>query len=150
MGMLREAGLLPVIREEAATKPFLGICLGMQLLFERGTEFQETEGLGLLPGSVDRISTPYKIPHMGWNHLRKNGDSPLLKNVPDGSSVYFVHSYMANTPPEFVSAYAGYGAEIPALVERGNLFGAQFHPEKSGEVGLAILRNFASLIGGAV
>ena len=150
MGMLREAGLLPVIREEAVTKPFLGICLGMQLLFERGTEFQETEGLGLLPGSVDRISTPYKIPHMGWNHLRKNGDSPLLKNVPDGSSVYFVHSYMANTSPEFVSAYAGYGAEIPALVERGNLFGAQFHPEKSGEVGLAILRNFASLIGGAV
>ena len=150
MGMLRETGLLPVIRAEAVTKPFLGICLGMQLLFERGTEFQETEGLGLLPGSVDRISTPYKIPHMGWNHLRKNGDSPLLKNVPDGSSVHFVHSYMANTPPEFVSAYAGYGAEIPALVERGNLFGAQFHPEKSGEVGLAILRNFASLIGGAV
>ena len=150
MRMLNASGLTGFIREEARKKPFLGIFLGMQLLFETGYEFEETAGLGLLPGTVQKISTPYKIPHMGWNHLRKNGDSPLLKNVPDCSSVYFVHSYMANTPPEFVSAYAGYGAEIPALVERGNLFGAQFHPEKSGEVGLAILRNFASLIGGAV
>lgn len=150
MGMLEKAGLVPVIRREAVKKPFLGICLGMQLLFEKGTEFQETEGLGLLPGTVGRISTPYKIPHMGWNHLRKNGDSPLLKGVPNGSSVYFVHSYMAYTQPENVSAYADYGAAVPALVEKGNLFGAQFHPEKSGEAGLAILRNFAGLLGGAV
>ena len=150
MGMLEKAGLVPVIRREAVKKPFLGICLGMQLLFEKGTEFQETGGLGLLPGSVDPIVTPYKIPHMGWNHLRKNGDSPLLKGVPDGSSVYFVHSYMAHTRPENVSAYADYGAAVPALVEKGHLFGAQFHPEKSGETGLAILRNFAGLLGGAV
>ena len=122
----------------------------MQLLFEKGTEFQETGGLGLLPGSVDPIVTPYKVPHMGWNHLRKNGDSPLLKGVPDGSSVYFVHSYMAHTRPENVSAYADYGTTVPALVEKGHLFGAQFHPEKSGETGLTILRNFAGLLGGAV
>ena len=145
MGMLRETGLLPVIRAEAVTKPFLGICLGMQLLFERGTEFQETEGLGLLPGSVDRISTPYKIPHMGWNHLRKNGDSPLLKNVPDGSSVYFVHSYYAQGCGAALAATTDYGIPITAAVEQDNLFGCQFHPEKSGPAGLRILSSFGRL-----
>ena len=117
----------------------------MQMLFEESDEFEQTSGLGLIPGKVSRIQTSLKIPHMGWNHLRKNGDSPLLSSVSDGSSVYFVHSYMAYTSPENVTAYCEYGTDIPALVERWNIFGAQFHPEKSGETGLTILRNFGGL-----
>jgi glutamine amidotransferase len=145
MRMLKGSGLVDVIREEAVKKPFLGICLGMQLLFTDGYEFEHTDGLDLIPGSVERIRCPYKIPHMGWNHLKLNGTSPLLAGVPEGSSVYFVHSYMANTAPENVTAYCEYGVDIPALAERGTVFGAQFHPEKSGEVGLTILRNFGGL-----
>ncbi|MBR6789845.1 MAG: imidazole glycerol phosphate synthase subunit HisH, partial [Oscillospiraceae bacterium] len=126
MEMLRSTGLVDAIREEAARKPFLGICLGMQMLFDESYEFRREDGLGLIPGKVDLIRCPYKIPHMGWNHLIMNGKSPLLKGVPEGSSVYFVHSYMAYTDRENVSAYCDYGAEIPALVERGHIFGAQF------------------------
>ena len=142
MKLLSRTGLSDAIREQAQRKPLLGICLGMQMLFEESDEFEQTSGLGLIPGKVSRIQTSLKIPHMGWNHLRKNGDSPLLSSVSDGSSVYFVHSYMAYTSPENVTAYCEYGTDIPALVERGNIFGAQFHPEKSGKTGLAILRAF--------
>lgn len=145
MEMLRSTGLVEAIKEEAAKKPFLGICLGMQMLFDESYEFRHEKGLGLIPGKVDLIRCPYKIPHMGWNHLVKNGDSPLLKGVPEGSSVYFVHSYMAYTDRENVSAYCEYGTDIPALVERGHIFGAQFHPEKSGTAGLKILENFGGL-----
>ena len=145
MKLLSRTGLSDAIREQAQRKPLLGICLGMQMLFEESDEFEQTSGLGLIPGKVSRIQTSLKIPHMGWNHLRKNGDSPLLSSVSDGSSVYFVHSYMAYTSPENVTAYCEYGTDIPALVERGNIFGAQFHPEKSGETGLTILRNFGGL-----
>ena len=145
MKLLSRIGLSDAIREQAQRKPLLGICLGMQMLFEESDEFEQTSGLGLIPGKVSRIQTSLKIPHMGWNHLRKNGDSPLLSSVSDGSSVYFVHSYMAYTSPENVTAYCEYGTDIPALVERGNIFGAQFHPEKSGETGLTILRNFGGL-----
>ena len=145
MKLLSRTGLSDTIREQAQRKPLLGICLGMQMLFEESDEFEQTSGLGLISGKVSRIQTSLKIPHMGWNHLRKNGDSPLLSSVSDGSSVYFVHSYMAYTSPENVTAYCEYGTDIPALVERGNIFGAQFHPEKSGETGLTILRNFGGL-----
>lgn len=145
MKLLSRTGLSDAIREQAQRKPLLGICLGMQMLFEESDEFEQTSGLGLIPGKVSRIQTSLKIPHMGWNHLRKNGDSPLLFSVSDGSSVYFVHSYMAYTSPKNVTAYCEYGTDIPALVERGNIFGAQFHPEKSGETGLTILRNFGGL-----
>ena len=145
MRMLREAGLVEVIREEAVRKPFLGICLGMQMLFDESDEFTTTSGLGLIPGRVEKIVCPYKIPHMGWNHLELNGHSPLLAGVPERSSVYFVHSYMACTESANVTAYCDYGVKIPALAEKGTVFGAQFHPEKSGETGLTILKNFGGL-----
>lgn len=146
MKKLRDSDLLEVIRQEAERKPFLGICLGMQMLFEKSFEFSETEGLGFIPGEVRRIETTYKIPHMGWNHLRfYQKDSPLLQGIEEGSSVYFVHSYMAYTPRENISAVCDYGVEITALVEKGMIFGTQFHPEKSGEVGLQMLKNFGGL-----
>lgn len=145
MRMLNAAGLTALIREEARRKPFLGICLGMQLLFETGYEFEETAGLGLLPGIVRKIETPYKIPHMGWNSLDFHRSCPLLDGVAEGESVYFVHSFQAQPKPECLYATCDYGAEIPALVGEGTVFGAQFHPEKSGETGLTILRNFGRL-----
>lgn len=145
MRMLGEAGLVPALREQAAKKPLLGICLGMQALFETGMEFHETPGLGLIPGTVDRIQTVYKIPHIGYNELKFGIPSPLLAGIDEGACVYFVHSFQAYTAKEFVAASCDYGCEIPALVQRGNVFGAQFHPEKSGETGLAILRNFGGL-----
>ena len=151
MGMLEKRGLIGITREEAVKKPFLGICLGMQVLFDKGFEFRETDGLGLISGRVDKIVCGEKIPHMGWNHLRwnhlkqKHSGCPLLNGVPEGSSVYFVHSYMAFTDEENLAASCSYGVEIPALVQRGSVFGAQFHPEKSGEVGLLMLKNFGGL-----
>lgn len=145
MRMLSASGLTDLIREEARKKPFLGICLGMQLLFEAGYEFEETAGLGLLPGTVQKIETPYKIPHMGWNSLTFHRPCPLLEGVREGESVYFVHSFQAKTQSECLYASCDYGTEIPALVGEGTVFGAQFHPEKSGEVGLTILKNFGRL-----
>lgn len=145
MRMLNASGLTDLIREEARKKPFLGICLGMQLLFEAGYEFEETAGLGLLPGTVQKIETPYKIPHMGWNSLTFHRPCPLLEGVREGESVYFVHSFQAKTQSECLYASCDYGTEIPALVGEGTVFGAQFHPEKSGEVGLTILKNFGRL-----
>lgn len=146
MRMLKKSGLADEIRTEAAAgKPLLGICLGMQVLFEKGTEFEETEGLGLIPGTVDRIQTSLKIPHMGYNELIFGVPCPLLKGVKEGDYVYFVHSYMANTTPEYIAASCGYGARVTALVQNKNVFGAQFHPEKSGAVGLTILKNFGGL-----
>lgn len=145
MRMLNASGLTDIIREEARKKPFLGICLGMQLLFETGYEFEETAGLGLLPGIVRKIETSYKIPHMGWNSLEFHRPCPLLEGISEGESVYFVHSFQAQTKPECLYATCDYGTEIPALVGEGTVFGAQFHPEKSGETGLTILRNFGRL-----
>ncbi len=146
MRMLEEAGLPSVIREQAGKKPFLGVCLGMQLLFDAGLEFGETPGLGLIPGRVVRIPTSLKIPHMGYNQLEWGVPSPLLEGLDEGSWVYFVHSYMAETAPAYVAAFCDYGARVPALVQRGQIFGAQFHPEKSGDTGLRILRNFCGLL----
>lgn len=143
---LNESGLVGVIKEESAKKPLLGICLGMQMLFEKGYEFGETDGLGFIKGSV-RLMTPKRlnIPHMGWNSLEFNEKCSLLDNCKDGEYVYFVHSYAAECPSENVAAYCDYGMKVPALVFSGNVYGAQFHPEKSGEAGLNILRRFNEL-----
>ncbi|MBR4628188.1 MAG: imidazole glycerol phosphate synthase subunit HisH [Ruminococcus sp.] len=148
MKKLEATGLVDTIKEEASRKPFLGICLGMQLIFEKGYEFGECEGLGLIPGSVRKMEAPgLIIPHMGWNRLEKLNDCPLLKNVGDNEFVYFVHSYKAECDDRNIAAYSEYGGRVPALVFDGKyVFGAQFHPEKSGETGLKILRSFGELI----
>ena len=147
MNMLTKSGLVEVIKEEAVKKPFLGICLGMQLIFSKGYEFEETDGLGLIDGQV-RFMTPegLSIPHIGWNKLEKNRECALLNGLGDDEYVYFVHSYAAECADEDVAAYCEYGQRVTALVNRGNVYGAQFHPEKSGKTGLKILSNFAELI----
>ncbi len=147
---LRDTGLDRVVCEEAKNgKPLMGICLGMQLLFERGFEYGEHEGLGLIRGSVrpiaDVIPKDLKIPHIGWNALRLTRPSPLLSNVKDGDFVYFVHSYYATECDPAVIATAEYGVPLTAAVASGNVMGCQFHPEKSGDVGLNILRAFAEM-----
>lgn len=146
MRMLNESGLVDTIKEQVKVKPLLGICLGMQMLFEKGYEFGETDGLGFIKGSV-KLMEPENlaVPHMGWNSLEFNVDSPLLEKCSDGEYVYFVHSYAAECPVENVAAYCDYGMKVPALVQNGNVYGAQFHPEKSGQTGLNILRCFADL-----
>lgn len=148
MAMLEKSGLIDTIKEEAAKKPLLGICLGMQMLFEKGYEFEECDGLGLIKGSVRYMDEPdFIIPHMGWNKLEKLNDCKLLENVGDDEYVYFVHSYKAECADENIAAYSEYGGRVPALVFDGKfVYGAQFHPEKSGDTGLKILKNFSSLI----
>jgi imidazole glycerol phosphate synthase, glutamine amidotransferase subunit len=146
MKKLKEKNLVEVLKEQAKQKPLLGICLGMQLLFEEGFEFGQTQGLGLIQGKVDTIVTEYKIPHMGYNELEKNMESPLLAGISEGDWVYFVHSYMVYTAPENVGAYCEYGGKIPAIVQDNKyVYGAQFHPEKSGDTGIQILKNFGQL-----
>lgn len=143
---LRAAGLDKVIIRQAEKKPVLGICLGMQLLFEWGEEVRRCRGLGLVSGGVKRIETACKLPHIGWNSLTFQNDSPLFRGLDDGAYVYFVHSFCgAAEKPEQVIATTDYGTTVVAAVQSGNAFGCQFHPEKSGETGLAILKNFAQL-----
>ena len=144
---LRATGLDRVLKTLAAAgKPLLGICLGMQMLFEKSYEYGEHEGLGLIPGAVvpmaGVIPEDYKIPHIGWNALHFRKESPLFSKIQDGDCVYFVHSYYAANCDSDVIATAEYGAELTAAVAKGNVFGCQFHPEKSGSVGLAILQAF--------
>lgn len=148
MKKLEATGLVDTIKAEAEKKPFLGICLGMQLIFEKGYEFEETDGLGLIGGSVIKMEEPdLIIPHMGWNKLEKLNDCPLLENVGDNEYVYFVHSYKAQCDDKNIAAYSEYGGRVPALVYNGKyVYGAQFHPEKSGETGLKILKSFGDLI----
>ncbi|MBQ8823975.1 MAG: imidazole glycerol phosphate synthase subunit HisH [Ruminococcus sp.] len=148
MKALKERKLVKVLQEESKKKPFLGICLGMQVIFEKGFEFEPCDGLGLIPGSVEKIDAPdLIIPHMGWNKLEYNIDCPILHGLPEESYVYFVHSYAAVVKDEYLAAYVEYGTKVPAMVYDGNtVFGAQFHPEKSGDVGLQILKNFGGLI----
>ena len=148
MKKLEATGLVDTIKAEAEKKPFLGICLGMQLIFEKGYEFEETDGLGLIGGSVIKMEEPdLIIPHMGWNKLEKLNDCPLLENVGDNEYVYFVHSYKAQCDDKNIAAYSEYGGRVPALVYNGKyVYGAQFHPEKSGETGLKILKSFGDII----
>ena len=145
---LKESGLDGFVREQAAAgKPLMGICLGMQLLFEKSYEYGEHQGLGLLRGQVvgmeGRIDPALKIPHMGWNRLDVR-QGRLLAEV-DGQYVYFVHSFFAQGCEDSLAATSGYGIPITAAVEKGNIFGCQFHPEKSGNVGLSILRKFCAI-----
>ena len=149
-GKLRQTGLDRVLIELAGQgKPLMGICLGMQMLFEKSYEFGEHAGLGLIPGAVrpirDVIPQDYKTPHIGWNALHFQKESPLFSGISEGDCVYFVHSFYAADCDEYVIATSEYGAELTAAVQKGNVFGCQFHPEKSGKTGLAILRAFAQM-----
>ena len=147
---LYESGLVELITEEANSgKPFLGICLGMQLLFEKGYEYGEHKGLGFLKGNVisleGKIDKSLQIPHMGWNALDFKKESPLFKYINDGDFVYFVHSYYATDCDDSVIATSEYSIPVTAAVGKGNIFGCQFHPEKSGDVGLNILKAFCEI-----
>ena len=149
MAKLKEYHLDTLIREIADSgKPFLGICLGLQLLFEESEESPGVEGLGILKGKIKRIPDEdgLKVPHIGWNSLHLEHDGRLFRNIPENSYVYFVHSYYLEAQdPEIVKASAEYGVHIHASVEKGNVFACQFHPEKSSETGLQILKNFAEI-----
>lgn len=150
---LRRTGLdLAVLREAKAEKPLLGICLGMQLLFDYSTEYGRHDGLGLIPGSVQPIRpvipADYKVPHIGWNALHFPQDkpvSPLFGRIREGDCVYFVHSFYGTDCADSTIATAEYGPELTAAVARDNVYGVQFHPEKSGEVGLNILKAFCQM-----
>ena len=149
MGRLSEYGLIPVIHEIVDREtPFLGICLGLQLLFESSEESPGVPGLNLLPGRILRIPAAegLKIPHMGWNSLHFPREGRLFRGLPEDTYAYFVHSYYLKAEdPSIVKAETDYGVTIHASVEKGNLFACQFHPEKSSSAGLAMLKNFASV-----
>ena len=148
---LFESGLAEVLISEAKSgKPIMGICLGMQLLFEKSYEYGEHKGLGLIKGDIkpikDVVDDTLKVPHIGWNSLKfSEKKSPLFKYINDGDFVYFVHSYYGANCDESIIASTEYGEYLTAAVQNGNVFGCQFHPEKSGDVGLAILKAFAEL-----
>lgn len=150
---LRESGMAEVVLAEAAKgKPLLGICLGMQLLFEKSFEYGEHAGLGLIPGEIVTmegvVPADYKVPHIGWNalHFPKNKEkSPIFKYLEEGDFVYFVHTYYGTDCEESTIAVTEYGAELTAAAAKDNVYGVQFHPEKSGETGMKILRAFCEL-----
>lgn len=148
MKRLAQYDLVSVIKEAAATRPFLGICLGLQLLFEQSEESPGVKGLGILEGEILRIpdTAELKVPHIGWNSLELAPDGALFAGLEKEPYVYFVHSYYLKAKDEsIVKAFTNYGVRIHASVEKGNVYACQFHPEKSGEVGLHILRNFTEL-----
>jgi glutamine amidotransferase len=150
MANLERAGLVDVIRQVIAQGcPFLGICLGMQLLFEESEEMGVHQGLGVFKGKVRRFGVHLKVPHIGWNQIHIQRPNSLLEGVADGSYAYFVHSYyVAPADPHIVLATTDYGMDYASVIGQGNVFGIQFHPEKSQDVGRRILRNFASLAEG--
>ena len=148
---LDATGLVPVLLEEAEKKPFLGICLGMQLLFDRSTEYGDHAGLGLVHGQVvdlreDLTDKELKVPHMGWNSLQTVKDDPLFKYFKDGEYVYYVHSFYAKDCMESTLGTSEYGnVAVTGVVRSGRVYGTQFHPEKSGDAGLRLLKAFAEL-----
>ena len=156
IGNLEKYGLKEILINEAKKgKPFLGICLGMQMLFEKSYEYGEYEGLGLINGTVEEIKKyipenfDLKIPHMGWNSLIINErfkDDKILKDVDNNEYVYYVHSYFAKTDTKNIVTYSEYGTKIPGIVKNENVYGMQFHPEKSGDTGLKLLKNWGELI----
>ena len=145
---IEEAGLREVLLEFLRTKrPFLGICLGLQLLFDRSEEEEGCAGLGILRGSVKRFRVDLKVPHVGWNTVKRTRDSAVFKDVPDESYMYFVHSYYVEPADEYVKASrTEYGVTFTSAVQKGNMVGVQFHPEKSQDLGLAVLANFVRLL----
>ncbi len=149
MEKLSSYGLIDVIKEYTESgKPFLGICLGLQLIFDESEESPGVRGLGLVPGRIRRIpeGPGRKVPHIGWNDIKTSPDSLLFRGIPDGSYVYFVHSYYLDAADKsVVAATTEYGVKIDAAVEAGNIFACQFHPEKSSKVGLSILKNFLNV-----
>ena len=156
IGNLEKYGLKETLIGEAKKgKPFLGICLGMQMLFEKSYEYGEYEGLGLINGTVEEIkkyipeNSDLKIPHMGWNSLIINErfkDDKILKNIDNNEYVYYVHSYFAKTDTKNIVTYSEYWTKIPGIVKNENVYGMQFHPEKSGDTGLKLLKNWGELI----
>ena len=146
MEALQRGGMDREIVRQAEKKPLLGICLGMQMLLDSSTEMGQTAGLGLIPGRVEKIETPYKLPHIGWNSLKIVNPNPLTAGLADGDCVYFVHSFCARVEQaKHLAMVTDYGPDVTAMVARGNVFGCQFHPEKSGDVGMTILKNFGAL-----
>ncbi len=151
MDNLRVGDLVALIQERvAAGVPFLGICLGMQLLFESSTEMGQHQGLGILAGQVVRFSGDLKVPHIGWNQLdiaSNRVQDPILRGIPDHSYAYFVHSYhVVPAEPACILTTTDYGTDFASMVGRGNVYGAQFHPEKSQEIGLRLLQNFGAIV----
>lgn len=143
---IREKGIdIEIYKAVEENKPFLGICLGMQLLFDKSYENGGHKGLGVLQGEIRRFSDNVKIPHVGWNSLDVIKRDPLFQGLDENPYVYFVHSYHLETTDSIVSATCYYGSEIPIAAQRGNIFVLQFHPEKSGDTGLSILKNFGGL-----
>ena len=150
MAKLEQTGLVPVVREMAAQKPLLGICLGMQLLFEESLEYGRHKGLGFIPGQVaplrpDLKDQGLKVPHMGWNALHILKDDPLFQYIREGEYVYYVHSYYGKDCMESTLATSDYSIPVTGVVRRGLVWGCQFHPEKSGDTGLRILKAFSKL-----
>lgn len=145
--LLDESGLTSVIKEEVAKgKYIIGICLGMQLLYEKSFEYGEYEGLGLIEGSIEYLDVNLKVPHMGWNNLKFTNNDPILKYIKEDEYVYFVHSYYALSDNSEVLAYSDYEKKVPAIVRKNNVYGIQFHPEKSGETGMNILKAYKEII----
>jgi len=146
MEFLNGRGFTEFVKQQAQLKPFLGICLGMQMLFDKSEEIYECEGLGLISGQVRKIETDLKLPHIGWNSLEYKNPCPILKGIDNGEYVYFVHSFCADVVnEENLVATSDYGEHVAAIVSKGNIFGCQFHPEKSGDTGLRIIRNFCEI-----
>ncbi|WP_026570231.1 MULTISPECIES: imidazole glycerol phosphate synthase subunit HisH [Sediminibacillus] len=141
MKEIEDRGLKNLLQEMAKKKPFLGICLGMQLLFSEGFEGGKTKGLSILPGTIEKMETEHILPHIGWNALKAEGNGNPFSQF-KGKHVYFVHSFAAKTNAAYIAATAEYGMTVPAIVRRENVYGIQFHPEKSGEVGVDILKTF--------
>lgn len=146
MANMKARGLDTLIKEVVQNgKPLLGVCVGMQLLFDSSTEYGETRGLGLIPGRVERLpESNLKVPHMGWNQLESQQDS--LFNLVNHAYVYYVHSYYAVTASDYILASSGYGVKIPGIVQKNNVFGTQFHPEKSGDAGFQVLKLFKEVV----
>ncbi len=145
--LLDESGLSNVIKEEVSKGKYLiGICLGMQLLYDKSYEYGEYEGLGLIKGDIEFLDVNLKVPHMGWNNLKFNKQDPILKYINEDEYVYFVHSYYAVSDNQELVAYSNYEKRVPAIVRKNNVYGIQFHPEKSGETGQNILKAYKEII----
>jgi len=143
---LKQSGLIPAILDHInANKPLIGICLGMQLLYEYSEEYGRHQGLGIFKGTIKKITGDVKIPHMGWNTLEIINDDPIVSNLKEASDVYFVHSYYADSN-DGVIATTNYGVMIPAIIKKGNVYATQFHPEKSGDIGIEILKGYKKIL----